>query len=271
MAEALFLRAGESFIPTKLAGGPWNPKHLHGGPPTGLLAHVLEAAAADPALRMARLTVDLLRPVPHAPLQVSIETIRTGRRLQLLAATMLAEGVAVCRASALFLAQQETAVPDYGQFTPQQLPPRQDRPVSTVAALTGFPGESQGLPGLHTTAETCLLDGVQGRGEGRVWMRLPVPVVAGEPASLTVQAATLCDFGNGVGQLRVNEQTGSINTDITLYLHRRPESEWLGLDARSRMEPNGSGLVETALYDERGLIGRALQAIITMPLYSAAP
>jgi hypothetical protein len=267
MSDALFLREGDSYIPTELAGGPWNPQHLHGGPPTGLLAHVLEAATDSAALRLARLNVDLLRPVPHAPLRVVTETIRSGRRLQLLAGTILANGTAVCRATALFLEQQDTAVPSYGQFQAERLPPRQDRPISTVAELAGFPGKSQGLVGLHTTAQTCLIDGMQGRGTGRVWMRLPVPVVAGEPASLTVQTATLCDFGNGVGQLRVDERTGTINTDVTLYLHRRPSGEWLGLDARSRMDPSGTGLVETALYDEFGLIGRVLQATIAMPLY----
>lgn len=270
MAEALFLRAGESYIPTQLAGGPWSPQHLHGGPPTGLLAQVLETAASGSGMRLARLSVDLLRPVPHQPLQIVTETIRNGRRLQLLAASLLADGVEVSRASALFLAQQESSVPDYGQFAPQHLPARQDRPISTLAELAGFPDQRHGLVGLHTTAETCLIDGVRGQGRGRVWMRLPVPVVAGEPSSLTVQAATLCDFGNGIGQLRVDERTGTINTDITLYLHRNPASEWLGLDARSRMETNGSGLVETILYDEHGLVGRVVQATLPMPLYSNA-
>lgn len=266
MAVALFLREKERYIPTALAGGPWNPQHLHGGPPTGLLAHVLEAAAG-PDFYLARLTVDLLRPVPHAPLQVFTDTVRAGRRLQLLTASLQADEVEVSRASALFLAPQENPVPDYGRFPSQQLPPRQEGPLSTVAELAGFPGAEHGLVGLHTTAETYLIDGIRGHGKGRAWMRLPIPVVAGEPSSLTVQAATLCDFGNGIGQLRLDERTGTINADITLYLHRRPETEWLGLAACSCMEPTGSGLVETQLYDERGVIGKVLQSTLAMPLY----
>lgn len=268
MSDALFLReTGDRYLPTPLAGGPWNPQHLHGGPPTGLLAHVLEAGVDTDALRLARLTVDLLRPVPHARLQVVVETVRAGRRMRILSGSLLADDVEVCRASALFLERRELEVPDYGRFPAEQLPPWDGLPVSTLAELAGFAGKREGLQGLHTTAEACLIDGARGRGQGRVWMRLPVPVVAGEPASSTVQAATLADFGNGVAQLRVTEDTGAINTDVTLYLHRIPIGEWLGLDARSRMEPNGTGLVETTLYDEAGPVGRVTQAILAMPVY----
>ncbi|NLO81264.1 MAG: thioesterase family protein [Xanthomonadaceae bacterium] len=267
MAEALFLREGEFFMPTELAGGPWNPQHLHGGPPTGLLAHVLEVATGDPAMRLTRLTVDLLRPVPRAPLRVVTETIRRGRRLQLLAASIVAQDKEVCRASALFLAQEECTVPEFGRFEPQQLPPRDGLAISTIAELSGFPGKKHGLIGLHTTAEACRIDGMRGQGWGRAWMRLPVPVVADEPASLTVQAATLCDFGNGIGQLRLDERTGTINADITLYLHRPPRSEWIGLEARSRMETHGNGLVETRLYDQYGPIGVVTQSTLAMPQY----
>lgn len=265
MSNALFLRDGDFFIPTDLAGGPWNPQHLHGGPPTGLLAQVLEAALNPADMRLARLTVDLLRPVPRAPLKVSVETVRTGRRLQLLSGSIFAAGTEVCRASALYLEQQAIDVPDYGQFKSAPMPPRDESKLSTLAELGGFAHKHGGLIGLHTTAEACLVDGAGGQGQGRVWMRLPVPVIADETTSTTVQIATLADFGNGVGQLSVNDNAGSINADLTLYLHRPPAGPWLGLDSRSRMEPNGSGLTETTLYDERGLIGRVVQATLVMP------
>src|SRR5699024_3162783 len=121
--------------------------------------------------------------------------------------------------------------------------------------------------GLHTTVDVRLIDGVQGRGEGRVWMRLPVPVVADETCSPTVQAATLADFGNGVAQLRVANDVGCINADVTLYLTRAPTDDWIGFDAHARMGDNGNGLVETRLYDRLGLFGRVVQATLAMPVY----
>ncbi|MEQ9507608.1 MAG: thioesterase family protein, partial [Alloalcanivorax xenomutans] len=88
------------------------------------------------------------------------------------------------------------------------------------------------------------------------------------PCSTVVQAATLSDFGNGVGQLKVAPDIGTINADISLYLHRDPRGDWLGLDAVSRMEDNGNGLVETTLFDEHGPVGRVLQATLAMPVYA---
>ena len=66
MDQSLFVRQGETYVPTASAGGPWSPSHLHGGSPTGLLALLMEQATADSGLRLSRLTVDLLRPVPAA-------------------------------------------------------------------------------------------------------------------------------------------------------------------------------------------------------------
>ncbi|WP_157933796.1 thioesterase family protein [Alloalcanivorax mobilis] len=269
MTSALFIREGQLFLPTQAAGGPWSPEYLHGGSPAGLLAWQLEQATADTGLRLARLSVDLLRPVPAKPLQVEIEVVRSGRRLRLLAANLNADGVTVCRASALYLEQVPVDVPDFGRFPAETLP-RGDHPAATLVEVAQRQRKTPPLtlPGLHSTAQVGLIDGVDGRGWGRVWMRLPVPVVAGEPCSSTVQAATLSDFGNGIAQLRVAENTGSINADISLYLHREPRGEWLGLDARSRMEGHGNGLVETTLYDETGPVGRVLQATLAMPVYA---
>ncbi len=120
--------------------------------------------------------------------------------------------------------------------------------------------------GLHSTAKAVVIDGVKAKGNGIAWMKLPLPLVQGVKTSPTVMAATLCDFGNGVGQLSLNSEVGCINADVTLYLHRAPVGEWLGLDARSRMQESGIGLVETTLFDSQGPVGKILQAIITMKM-----
>lgn len=266
MASALFSHEHDQYMPTEAAGGPWSPELLHGGPPTGLLAHCMNRIA-DPEKRLARLTVDLLRPVPRAPLAVNVETIRTGARLELLAATMTHEGRAVCRGTALFVAEAETRVPEHGRFAAQHLPEPAPGPTLSLAQAAGWENE-QTLPGLHTTAQVRVVDGARGRGHGRVWMRLPVPVVAGESTSPAICAATLADFGNGVGQLRLDEHTGSINADVSLHLHRLPLGEWIGFDAASRMQPHGVGMAETLLYDREGLIGRVTQTLMAMPVYS---
>ncbi|MFV8835073.1 thioesterase family protein [Aquisalimonas sp.] len=263
MNEGVFRRDGEAFIPSDQSRGPWNPDFLHGGPVVGLMAHTLQEAAARPDLRLARLTVDLLRPVPKQPLTVETQVVRPGKRLQILEGRLLADGNEVTRASALFLETGSPSVPEHGRFPPTGLtPPQEDNPRS-LAEAAGW-GTRYSPVGFHTTAQAVVLKGTRGNGHGQVWMRLPLPLIAGETTDPLVTAATLCDFGNGVGQLHLGENQGSINADVTLYLHRAPRGEWLGLEATGRMQDNGMGLVETTLFDGDGPVGRVLQATIAM-------
>jgi hypothetical protein len=53
-----------------------------------------------------------------------------------------------------------------------------------------------------------------------------------------------------------------INPDLTQTLHRYPRDEWVCLDARTRVEPNGVGMAESRLFDRSGPIGRAVQCLI---------
>lgn len=269
MADALFTRTDDAFLPSELSGGPWSPEHLHGGAPLGLLAAEVERHVDNDQLRLARLTVDLLRPVPKAPLNVVVDVIRPGKRLQVLQATVEAEGQVLTHATALFLERVATELPAFARFDSDTFPPRpagESRTLMDLAAARRRSGPTP-PPGLHSTVHVLPVDGMEGRGAGRVWMRLPVPVIAGESVSPLVLAATLSDFGNGVAQLRLAPNVGCINTDVSLYLHREPVGDWIGLDARSRMQDNGNGLVETTLHDERGPIGSVLQAILAMPVY----
>ena len=52
-----------------------------------------------------------------------------------------------------------------------------------------------------------------------------------------------------------------INPDLTVYLRRLPVGEWVGLDAGTWLERDAAAYAESALYDERGRIGRAVQAL----------
>ena len=45
-------------------------------------------------------------------------------------------------------------------------------------------------------------------------------------------------------------------------LHRTLAGEWVCLDAITVPEPNGVGVADTALYDERGPVGRAVQTLL---------
>lgn len=268
MSEALFLRDGEFYVPTPASGSPWSPAHLHGGPVVGLMAHAVEQASATADLHLARLTVDLLRPVPKSPLTVTTRLVRGGKRLQIIEASLMDGETEVTRGSALFLENRPVTVPEHGRFPATELAPPSSPVEATIAEAGGWQNRYSPV-GLHSTAKAVVLRGVNGSGQGLAWLRLPLPLVQGVNTSPSVTAATLCDFGNGVGQLNLSSELGCINTDVSLYLHRQPVGEWLGLDARSRMQDTGVGLVETTLFDSQGAVGKILQAIITMPTHGA--
>lgn len=104
MDDTLFTTDASSFVPTAHARGPWDPQALHGGAPAALITDAFEAHDPDPGMGIARLTFELLRPVPMSPLDISIEVVRAGRRVQELGAEMRSEGRLICRAGALRVA-----------------------------------------------------------------------------------------------------------------------------------------------------------------------
>ena len=51
------------------------------------------------------------------------------------------------------------------------------------------------------------------------------------------------DSGNGISATVDFSRWVFINPDLSVYLHRLPEGEWVCLDAQTTIEPSGIGLV----------------------------
>ena len=75
------------------------------------------------------------------------------------------------------------------------------------------------------------------------------------------QRVAAADSGNGISATLDFDKYIFVNCDLTINLLRRPEGEWICLEARTLFGDNGCGLAESALYDERGMIGRATQSL----------
>src|SRR5689334_4663285 len=136
--DAVFVNDGPRFLPGRHAIGPWAPDKLHGGPVLGLIARALQHALPDPALSLARLSVDMFRPVQAAPLELAVETVRQGSRLALLRATVSGEGGAYAQGTGLFL-RSESSTPAPAL--------RGDAPSAEPAAPAGdLPQSPDGLP-----------------------------------------------------------------------------------------------------------------------------
>lgn len=80
---ALYEASEGQFIPTALTIGPWDESAQHGGPPSALMAGAVERFGDEAeSFFVARVMVDLLRPIPVAPLEVHVLPIRLGRSAQ---------------------------------------------------------------------------------------------------------------------------------------------------------------------------------------------
>jgi hypothetical protein len=257
MPSAFYVSDGGRFVSSELTRGPWDPGSQHAGPPAALIARELERVP-DPDgatdWQIGRITYEILRPVPIEPLAVEARVARPGRSVQHLSASLLGEAGELVRASAWRIARRATELPGGLDAEPPPHPPTsaQERPF--------FP---TGHNGYHTAMEYRFVAGsFLEPGPATVWMRMRTPLVAGEEPSPLQRVMVAADSGNGVSATLDWSRFLFINVDLTVHLHRMPATDWVCLDAVTIPEPNGLGLSDTALYDERGSIGRALQTLL---------
>jgi hypothetical protein len=237
-------------VPTAHARGPWDPGALHGGAPAALVGEAVQ----EEGYLVARITFDFLAPVPLAPLTVTARTTKPGRNVQLAEAEVVADGATVLRARAMRLRRESVELPPAATEAPPSGPQNgRPDPFPAPAAAEGF----------HLTAmEIRFVDETDfGLGPALAWFRLTRPLIDDAPPSPLARALAAADFGNGISRTVDFEDYLFINTDLTVHLHREPAGEWVLLDARTRLEPNGAGLAQSALSDERGRIGIAAQSL----------
>jgi hypothetical protein len=241
--------SGGVYAPTELTRGPWDPRAQHGGAPAALLGGALEADG----MRLARLTLELVRPVPLTELRVETEVVRPGRRVQLVEGRVHAGDELVVRGLALRLARAEG--PSAGE--PVAPPPPRGEERSRLGTGRTFAVEANDIRFVRGAyAEP---------GPATAWVRLTVPVVADRPTTPVQRALAAADFGNGFSAVLEWDAWSFINPDLTVYFERDPVGEWIALDALTRLAGDGTGLAESVLFDERGRFGRAVQALLIQP------
>jgi hypothetical protein len=257
MPDAFYEPDGDRFRATELTRGPWDPDAQHAGPPAGLIARELEALGDGGGARVGRITFEILRSVPIATLSVAARVVKPGRRVELCEATLSDDRGEIMRATAWRLRTQ-----------PVELPADLPRPGER-----GLPGPDDAEPGeffptgedagYHTAMDYRFVEGgFLEPGPATVWMRMRVPLVAGEGPSPLVRVMVAADSGNGVSAALDWRSFLFINVDLTVHLHRLPAGEWVCLDALTLPEETGLGLSDTLLLDERGRIGRAAQTLL---------
>ncbi|HEX9260641.1 MAG TPA: acyl-CoA thioesterase domain-containing protein, partial [Acidimicrobiales bacterium] len=202
--RALFTKGHDGLItPTEYASGPWDEAALHGGPVAALLARAVEAIPADAPLHVARLTVELMRPVPLRPLHISATITRPGRKVQLVDASIVdsTTDAEVARARALRIRAADVALPYDDPHHAEHL------------TLEPPPPGPAGVPRQRSTWDAGRVafhsDGAEHRfvagtwidpGPVTLWVRLLVPLFEGERPTGLQRAVAAADFANGVAR-----------------------------------------------------------------------
>ena len=252
--EAIFRVEGQRVMPSPNAAGPWDPGMQHGSAPAALVVWAAEAIATAVPMQVARVTIDLMRPVPLTELALETEVLREGRKIQLCAVRLRSDGVVVVGATVLKIRRQTQPLP----------PDIADLPVA-------LPGPDASVPELADFSTSPLvkcvsLRAARGRfgvpGPGAIWYRIERPLVAGAGISQAMRAVVAADFCNGTSAALDFRHWTFINADLTVNFAREPVGDWILLDAESWIGPEGAGLAMARLADARGYFGRVVQSLV---------
>jgi Thioesterase-like superfamily len=256
VARCFYEPDGAGFVATPLTRGPWDVGAQHGGPPAALLARAVEAEL-PPEVRLSRLSIDLLRPVPIGRVVPQV-TVRLGRRVARAHMALEADGVEVMTGTAV--AQRVAEVDLAPVIHEAPLPPPEE---SGAVPFFAVPWDE----GYHTAMSWSFVDGRwdEQTGASRVWLTQRVPLVAGEEPSPAQRVAVVADAGNGVSAAVDFRRFSFVNSDLSVHLHRDPVGEWIGMDATTTAHATGAGLATTILHDRQGPIGTGNQSLLISP------
>lgn len=249
-----FAQDGDVFRGLDPARGPWSADHCHAGPVAALTARAAERDMGD-GWQIARLTLDLIRPVPVAGIRVTVAPVRQSRSLATLAVTVTGEDGKICVTGQ----SMHLRPSDQGDLPTPAAPP----PPFDTAGTDAFP-----LSRAHD--QPCFLDYFDLRyppghgpapGPKTVWMRFPA-IVQGEEPSPFQRLCPIADSGNGISGNATVQQATFLNTDLTIAMHRPPQGAWIASQVRSHWQGTGIGLAEATLFDQTGAVASALQTLM---------
>jgi acyl-Coa thioesterase superfamily protein/acyl-CoA thioesterase superfamily protein len=252
--DAIYRVDGANVATSPNAAGPWDIRMQHGSAPSALAVWAAEAILTPVPMQIARVTIDLMRPVPVAPLTLQTDVLREGRKIQLCAVRLFAGSVLVVSATVLKIKAQALTLPHGVADQPVDCAgPDQSRPDQPGSSSSPF------VTGISVRA-------ARGRfgvpGPGAIWYRVDRPLVEGFPVSQAMRAVVAADFCNATSPTLDFREWTFINADLTVSFARQPVGTWILLDGQSVIGPDGAGLATARLADTSGYFGRAIQSLV---------
>jgi hypothetical protein len=252
--DAIYRIDGNRVVTSPNAAGPWDAGMQHGSAPAALVVWAAEAMPTREPMHIARVTIDLMRPVPVAPLTIETEVLREGRKIQLCAVRLRAGDALVVGATVLKIKAQVSKLPSEVVDLPVELPgPGRSRVEQPSFSSSPF------VTGVSLRAAR---DHFGVPGPGAIWYRVDRPIVEASPVSQAMRAVVAADFCNGTSAVLDFQEWTFINADLTVNFARQPVGAWILVDAESWIGPDGAGLAMARLADERGYFGRAVQSLV---------
>lgn len=256
---ALFRREGDAFVPSLLTTGPWQADAMHGGPPSALVGRAVERATEGGFV--ARLNVELVRPVPLVPLVATAVRREISRRVTHVDVTVSTSQGTVVSARALVLAVAPMPAPAWQPDTP---PPELLDESHRVEPPAWTSGDVPLAYHRHAVEHRMPNpDSFASPGPAVSWVRLQWPLVAGEETSGLCRLLAAADFGSGISAIYGdNDRVGLINADLSVALQRPPTDEWVRIEAVTTIDESGAALAVSQLGDRRGPLGVATQSLL---------
>jgi hypothetical protein len=253
--QAIYRVLGQLVETSASAAGHWHPEVQHGAAPAALIAWAAERFTTDVPMRVARLSLDLCRPVPVAPLTLRTALVRSGKKSQVANIDLLANGTEVVRATVLRVRVADPPQPDSVALPALDLPP----PESSHDIASEDRIKCAFLEGMSAK----LASGPEsGSGPASMWLRANQAIVEGDPISAVMRAAIAADFCNVVSSPLDLKHWSFIGADMTLSLARPPAGEWILVNAETLLGGDGGGVAMARLADRNGYFGRASQSLV---------
>lgn len=257
----IFFKEADQLVPTKMAVGPWYEGTQHGSSMMLLAAYAADTHCAGTNRQVTRLTVDMMKAVPMAPVKLVTDVRRSGKYMDVLDISVQSKGEECVRASALCFRMEDVPVAERVTYqgSAPQLPPPLKKPMFA---------DSLDRDGFHNALDLRI--DLQA-DPAVMWFRLLPEVVAGETVSPLLRTALCADWTYSIPNIAHRFRAGerfedqsffAINPDTTINLYRQAVGEWVGLQTHMTYGHQGAGTVSAQLFDEEGAFGYSSQSVL---------